>query len=449
MNVKVAKFGGTSMANAKTIRRVASIIDKDPLRAFIVVSAPGKRSKEDIKVTDLLIILADEILKEGTATKYQPVIDRFMEIATGLHIVKEMRAKLDETLVKMMEVKTREFIVSRGEYLAAFLLATYLEYEFMDSAEIIRFKRLAVDYKETEKIARRALKHKMNVVLGGFYGATASGDIRLLTRGGSDVSGALIAGAINAKVYENWTDVDGFLVTDPKIVVNPRLIESMTYKELRVLSFMGANILHSDTFFPVAKKGIPINVRNTFNLKCKGTMIYASAPYRTHSGPVTGIAGLKDFTLVVVEKELLSEMVGIDRKILAIPEKLDINVEHFPSGTDTFSMLIESRYLTEGKLDELVAQLKKTIKPDFMEVTEKIALISIIGRHLMANNFNMLRLFTALVNDNITIKMIDYGSSSGVNIVVGVNEEDYEYAIIAIYKEFVEDEEKEAWRVFL
>jgi len=432
------------MANAKTIRRVASIIDKDPLRAFIVVSAPGRRNKEDIKVTDLLIELADEIIKKGTTTKFEPVQTRFMDIATGLHIVKEMRAKLEETLVKMKEVRTKEFIISRGEYLSAFLLATYLEYEFVDAAELIRFKRLAVDYKETEKIVRRTLKHKENVVIPGFYGTTSTGEIRLLARGGSDVSGAIIAGALNAKVYENWTDVDGFLVTDPKIVVNPRLIESMTYKELRVLSFMGANILHSDTFFPVAKKGIPINVRNTFNLKCKGTMIYSSAPYRTHSGPVTGIAGLKDFTLVVVEKELLSEMVGIDRKILAIPEKLNINVEHFPSGTDTFSMLIESRYLTEGKLDELVAQLKKTIKPDFMEVTENIALISIIGRHLMANNFNMLRLFTALVNDNITIKMIDYGSSSGVNIVIGVNEEDYEYAIIAVYKEFVEDEEEEA-----
>ena len=444
MNIKVCKFGGTSMANAKTIRRVASIIDKDPLRAFIVVSAPGRRNKEDIKVTDLLIELADEIIKKGTTTKFEPVQTRFMDIATGLHIVKEMRAKLEETLVKMKEVRTKEFIISRGEYLSAFLLATYLEYEFVDAAELIRFKRLAVDYKETEKIVRRTLKHKENVVIPGFYGTTSTGEIRLLARGGSDVSGAIIAGALNAKVYENWTDVDGFLVTDPKIVVNPRLIESMTYKELRVLSFMGANILHSDTFFPVAKKGIPINVRNTFNLKCKGTMIYSSAPYRTHSGPVTGIAGLKDFTLVVVEKELLSEMVGIDRKILAIPEKLNINVEHFPSGTDTFSMLIESRYLTEGKLDELVAQLKKTIKPDFMEVTENIALISIIGRHLMANNFNMLRLFTALVNDNITIKMIDYGSSSGVNIVIGVNEEDYEYAIIAVYKEFVEDEEEEA-----
>jgi aspartate kinase len=265
------------------------------------------------------------------------------------------------------------------------------------------------------------------------------GDIKTMERGGSDITCAIIARAVKAKVYENWTDVDGFLVTDPDIVDNPKLIEYMTYKELRVLSFMGAEVLHNETYYPVAKAKIPIHIRNTFNPEGCGTFISPSLKASYDEGMVTGIAGLQDFTLIVIEKELMSEMVGLDRKILSIAEKLNINVEHFPSGTDTFSMMIESKYLENGQKETLLNAIKKTIKPDEIEVVEDVSLISIIGRNLMANNLNMLRLFQALVNDNITLKMIDYGSS-GVNIVIGVSDDDYAFAIRTLYSEFVETE---------
>lgn len=442
MNVKVCKFGGTSMATAQTIRKVIRIIKKDPLRRIIVVSAPGKRFKEDIKVTDLLYTLADELIRENNAATFELVRERFLSIAKELHVITPMRVILNETLDQMKAIRTQEFIVSRGEYLSARLLATVLKFEFVDAGTLVRFKVNAVNYKQTDVIARRALKNKTDVVIPGFYGTTSNGELKLLSRGGSDVTGALIASAVNAKVYENWTDVDGFLVCDPKIVDDPRLIEVMTYKELRVLSFMGASILHSDTFFPVARKDIPIHIQNTFNPRSPGTIIYQTLPSAKRASAITGISGVKDFDLIVIEKELLSETVGIDRKILTFPEKMGIKVAHFPSGTDTFSMLIESKFLTDGKLDRLVAQIKKGIKPDLLEVSQNIALISIVGRHLMTDNYNMLRLFTALINDNITIKTIDYGSS-GVNIVIGVNGEDYTYAIQAIYNEFFLKEDDE------
>ncbi len=442
MNVKVCKFGGTSMATAQTIRKVIRIIQKDPLRRIVVVSAPGKRFKEDIKVTDLLYTLADELIRENNPATFELVRERFLSIAKELHVITPMRSILQETLEQMQKIRTTEFIVSRGEYLSAQLLAKVLKFEFVDAGTLIRFKVNAVNYKQTDIVARKALKNKTDVVIPGFYGTTSNGELKLLSRGGSDVTGALIASAVNAKVYENWTDVDGFLICDPKIVSDPQLIEVMTYRELRVLSFMGASILHSDTFFPVARKGIPIHIQNTFNTRSPGTIIYQTLPSAKRASVITGISGIQDYTLIVIEKELLSETVGIDRKILTFPEKMGIKVAHFPSGTDTFSMLIESKYLTEGKLDRLVAQIRKGIKPNLLEVTQNIALISIVGRHLMADNFNMLRLFTALINDNITIKTIDFGSS-GVNIVIGVNGEDYTYAIQAIYNEFFLKEDEE------
>jgi len=435
MNVKVCKFGGTSMATAKSIRKVAAIIRKDDQRRYIVVSAPGKRTKDDLKITDLLYAVADEIIRENVTTTFEIVRERFLSIAKELHVVKPMQDILEETFIKMKQIKTVDFIVSRGEYLSAFLLAKYLKYEFVDAATLIRFKRNAIDFKQTDIIAKKALKNRFDVVIGGFYGTTPEGEIKLLSRGGSDVTGALIASAVRAKVYENWTDVDGFLVCDPKIVSDPKLIESLTYKEMRALSFMGASVIHSDTFYPVAKKGIPIHIRNTFNPKSPGTLIHQLIPGQKHTSAITGISGVKNFTLIVVEKEFLSEKVGMDRKILSFPEKMNINVAHFPSGTDTFSMLIESKFLIDGKLDILVSQIRKAIKPDLLEVTQNIALISIVGRHLMSDNYNMLRLFTALINDNITIKTIDYGSS-GVNIVIGVEGDDYGYAVQSIYKEF-------------
>ena len=446
--VKVCKFGGTSMANATTIRQVAEIIHSDPERKFIVVSAPGKRHKDDIKVTDLLVALADEIINNKPITKYDLIRERFVTIVKDLGLDLDIEQILNDIFLVMNEKRQYEYILSRGEYLSAIILAKYLGYEFIDAADIIRFKATKIDYNATNKIARSVLKTKENAVIPGFYGTNIRGEIKLFTRGGSDVSGALIARAVWAKVYENWSDTDGFLMCDPRIVEKPKLIEAMSYKELRSLSFMGASILHSDTFYPVSKLNIPINARNTFNPSCQGTFIYDYVPQSKSKEIVTGIAGLKNFTLVILEKELMDEMPGYDRKVLSICEKLGINVEHFPSGTDTFSLMIESKYLTGDKKDQLVNSIKKTLKPDTVEVIDNISLISIVGRNLMSNKYNMLRLFSALVNTNITLRMIDFGSSGSTNIVIGVDDIDYGYAINAVYSEFVKGEHNLIWKAF-
>ncbi|MBN2504995.1 MAG: aspartate kinase [Bacilli bacterium] len=440
--VKVAKFGGTSMATSESIKIVKDIVKSDEERKFIVCSAPGKRFSDDIKVTDLLYELADEIIFHHRTDSFEPVAERFREIASGLDLSFSIDELLQKILKEMLEEETLEFIVSRGEYITAYILADVLDYEFIDAKDLIMFKGSKLDYTLTNKTARKALKNKEYVVIGGFYGSTLRGDIRLLTRGGADVTGALIARAVFARLYENWTDIDGFLVCDPRIVENPHLVELMTYKELRALSFMGASVIHSDTFYPVVKEGIPINARNTFNLACPGTLICDHVPASRSKDVITGIAGLSNFTLIIIEKHLMDDIPGFDRRILSFCEKLDIQVEHFPSGTDTFSMMIESKFLVGDKKETLINQIKKAMKPDTVEVFENISLISIVGRNLMANKYNMLKLFSALVNTNITLRMIDYGSN-GTNIVIGVDDIDYDYAINAVYNEFVrEDHER-------
>lgn len=437
---KVAKFGGTSLATKEALKEVISIIQSDEERKYIVVSAPGKRFKEDIKVTDLLYQLADEIIIGQKTDTYELIKQRYLSLTQDFKLSFSLEDLLDHILAEMIEEETVEFIVSRGEYITAIILADLLGYAFVDAKELVRFRGSRVDYTQTQKIARKYLRDKENIVIPGFYGATLKGDLKLLSRGGADVTGALVSAAVHAKMYENWTDQDGFLMCDPRIVEDPHLIDIMSYKELRALSFMGASVIHSDTFYPVAKAGIPINARNTFNREAKGTFIYDYVPASKGRHVVTGIAGLNDFTLVVIEKHLMDETSGFDRKVLLICEKFDIQVEHFPSGTDTFSLMIESKYLKDGKLDLLIAQIKKLLKPDTVEVHENISLISIVGRNLMANKYNMLKLFSALVNTNITLRMIDYGSN-GTNIVIGVDDIDYEYAINAVYNEFERDDE--------
>lgn len=434
-HVKVCKFGGTSMGSADAITRVIDIIRSDKDRKYIVVSAPGKVDGEG-KITDQLIALADEYLTKGTMRGFNKIRARFVGIAKALNIDAKFKPVLEASRVEMQQIKTKDFIVSRGEYLMGRLLSYLLDFPFIDSRNLVRFTKNKLDYGTTNRLMREVLKKNPYVVISGFYGSDEHGHVKVLTRGGGDVTGALVARGVEASVYENWTDVDGFLAADPRVISNPKQIATITYKELRVLSFMGASVLHSEAYFPVAKKGIPIQIKNTFNPSHPGTRIVATIE-NTSKTEITGIAGLKDFTLVVVEKQLMSELVGFDRKILRIAEKMDINVEHFPSGTDTFSMMIESKYLVDGKLDTLVQTIKKILKPDLVEVSNHISLISIVGRNLMSNNQNMFRFFSALVNANISLKMIDYGSN-GVNIVIGVNDEDYGFAIQAIYKEFIE-----------
>jgi aspartate kinase len=432
----VAKFGGSSMASASTIKQVAKIIKSDPLRKFIVVSAPGKRDPKDTKVTDLLYIVAKEIQLHKNPTTFKLIRDRFVEIVEELKLDLPIKSILADILQKMKHSKSLPYIVSRGEYLSALILSTYLDFAFLDAADVIRFKGTQFNRAKTRNDAGSLLKKHPYVVIGGFFGSNELDQIQLLPRGGSDITGAIIADAVNAKLYENWTDVDGFLTCDPRVVENPKKIDVLTYRELRVLSFMGASVLQAETMFPLIKKGIPTQIKNTFHPTGEGTMIFSKLPPDRHAGAITGITGVKGFNLVVVEKEMMSELLGFDRKILRICEKLEINVEHFPSGTDTFSMMIESKYLANGKKELLVQKIKKDLHPDTIEITEGISLIYLVGRNLLQNKMNVLKVFSALVNANVNLKMIDYGSN-GIHLVIGVEDIDYKFAINALYNEFV------------
>jgi aspartate kinase len=432
----VAKFGGSSMASASTIKQVAKIIKSDPLRKFIVVSAPGKRDPKDTKVTDLLYVVAKEIQLNKNPTTFKLIRDRFVEIVEELKLTLPIKSILADIFQKMKLSKSLPYIVSRGEYLSALILSAYLDFAFLDAADVIRFKGMQFNRAKTRNDAGYLLKKHPYVVIGGFFGSNELDQIQLLPRGGSDITGAIIADAVNAKLYENWTDVDGFLTCDPRVVDNPKKIDVLTYRELRVLSFMGASVLQAETMFPLIKKGIPTQIKNTFNPTGEGTMIFSKLPPDRHAGAITGITGVKGFNLVVVEKEMMSELLGFDRKILRICEKLEINVEHFPSGTDTFSMMIESKYLANGKKELLIQKIKKDLHPDTIEITEGISLIYLVGRNLLQNKMNVLKVFSALVNANVNLKMIDYGSN-GIHLVIGVEDIDYKFAINALYNEFV------------
>ncbi len=432
----VAKFGGTSMASASTIKQVAKIIKSDPLRKFIVVSAPGKRDPKDIKITDLLYELAKEIQQDKDPVTFKIIRERFIEIVEELKLELPIKSILADIIQKMKLSKSLPYIVSRGEYLSALILSNYLDFAFLDSADIIRFKGLQFNRTKTRNDAGSLLKKHPYVVIGGFYGSDELDHIQLLPRGGSDITGAIIADAVNAKLYENWTDVDGFLTCDPRVVDKPKKIDVLTYRELRVLSFMGASVLQAETMFPLIKKGIPTQIKNTFNPSGEGTMIFSKLPPDRHHGAITGITGVKGFNLIVLEKEMMSDLLGFDRKILRICEKLEINVEHFPSGTDTFSMMIESKYLENGKKELLVQKIKKDLHPDTIEITSGISLIYLVGRNLLQNKMNVLKVFSALVNANVNLKMIDYGSN-GIHLVIGVEDIDYKFAINALYNEFV------------
>ncbi len=432
----VAKFGGTSMTSASTIKQVAKIIKSNPLRKFIVVSAPGKRDPKDTKVTDLLYRLAKEIQDGQKPESFALIRERFVDIVKELKLDLPIKSILTDMFQKMKISKSLPYIVSRGEYLSALILSNYLDFAFLDAADVIRFKGTQFNRAKTRNDAGLLLKKHPYVVIGGFFGSNELDQIQLLPRGGSDITGAIIADSVNAKLYENWTDVDGFLTCDPRVVDNPKKIDVLTYRELRVLSFMGASVLQAETMFPLIKKGIPTQIKNTFNPSGEGTMIFSKLPPDRHAGAITGITGVKGFTLVVVEKEMMSELLGFDRKILRICEKLEINVEHFPSGTDTFSMMIEAKYLAHGKKELLIQKIKKDLHPDTIEMTEGISLIYLVGRNLLQNKMNVLKVFSALVNANVNLKMIDYGSN-GIHLVIGVEDIDYKFAINALYNEFV------------
>lgn len=441
MGIKVAKFGGSSVADGIQLTKTKTIIQQDPDRRYIVVSAPGKRFDGDNKITDLLYLCKTHIEHNLPYDQiFQVVADRYMAVEVNLGIEVDLLKYFDEIKENLRTNPSSDYIASRGEYLNAILVAAFLGYDFVDTAELIKFDakgKLLME--ETDQAIREELSKHERAVLPGFYGSTPDGQIKTFSRGGSDITGSLVARAVGADVYENWTDVSGFLMADPRIVNNPKQIHSISYKELRELSYMGASVLHEDAIYPARMADIPINIRNTNNPDDAGTFITSEgAPMEAGDERriITGIAGSKDFTVVALYKNMMSSERGFVRRILGILDDYDINFEHLPSGIDTVSVVMSNKSIN-GRLDEVLEEFESRLRPDSIDVIEDIALIATVGHGMSARTGVSAALFTALADAGVNIRMIDQGSSE-MNIIVGVDNKNFETAIRAIYDAFVE-----------
>ncbi|MDR2156419.1 MAG: aspartate kinase [Clostridiales Family XIII bacterium] len=440
MGIKVAKFGGTSVADAKQIGKTVEIIRADADRRMIVVSAPGKRFETDTKITDLLYLLKTHMEQNAPYGQVLQIVrDRFLETERELGVNADVADEFRIIEARLEEGASADYIASRGEYLSAKIVAAYLGYDFVDAAGLICFNakgRFLPD--ETRQALGAALSARDRAVLPGFYGTHPDGTIKTFSRGGSDITGALVAEAVNAEVYENWTDVSGFLMADPRIVENPKGIDFISYKELRELSYMGASVLHENAIYPVRLAGIPINIRNTNRPEEKGTLIVSDEIAKERAGGrdiITGIAGNRDFTVIAIYKNMMSAEAGFIRRVLGILEDYDVSVEHIPSGVDTLSLVIADRYL-DGKLDDIVDDIERKAQADSVEVFENMSLIATVGSGMASRKGVSATLFTALANVGVNIRMIDQGSSE-MNIIVGVENADFETAIKAIYAAFI------------
>ena len=434
--VKVVKFGGSSLASAEQFAKVGDIIRADESRKYVVPSAPGKRNSRDTKVTDMLYACyAKAEAGEEFRVPLMKIKERYDSIINGLGL----KVTLDEefkTISKNFKEKAgADYAASRGEYLNGILMADYLGYEFIDSATVIFFDEEGnLDADKTDKVLAKKLSECEKAVIPGFYGAMKNGTVVTFSRGGSDITGSLVAKAINANLYENWTDVSGCLVTDPRIVKNPEVIHTITYMELRELAYMGASVLHEDAIFPVRKAGIPINIRNTNRPEDDGTMIVEST-CRIPAYTITGIAGKKGFVAVNIEKDMMNSEIGFGRKVLSAFEDNGISFEHMPSGIDTMTIFVHQDEFQE-KEQEVIADINRLAKPDTIHLESDLALIAVVGRGMKSTRGTAGRLFSALAHAHINVKMIDQGSSE-LNIIIGVNNEDFEDAIRAIYDIFV------------
>lgn len=438
MEIKVAKFGGTSMADAKAINQVADIIANDKSRRYVIVSAPGKRFSQDHKITDMLYACYHDLEINGECSSmFDKIRARFKEIVTQLNLKIDIDKYLDQVEADMKKYRSSEFCASRGEYLSAVVVAARLGFEFIDAKDIIIFNENGeFQSEETNKKVAEVLAKVEYAVIPGFYGMDTVGTIRTFSRGGSDVTGAVIARAVNASIYENWTDVDGFMTADPRIVNNPIPIDILSYKELRELSYMGANVLHPESIFPVRFSNIPINIRNTFNPEAQGTMIVASVPKEKEKRIITGIAGKKDYSIVFIEKSMMNSELGFARRVMSVFEYYNVCFEHMPTGIDTLSIVVADSELA-GKEEVILDRIKKTVSPDNIEIKSGISLIATVGHGMAFTTGTAAKLCSALANEKVNIRMIDQGSSE-LNIIVGVATVDYEKAISAIYKAFTE-----------
>lgn len=439
MGCKVSKFGGSSLAEASQFKKVKAIVEADKGRRYVVPSAPGKRTYTDEKITDMLY-QCEARARQGAPFRdvFDRIAERYVDIAFELELKLDMLPHLEEVYRHIQEGSGADYAASRGEYLNGLILAEYLGYAFVDAAELICFLADGVlDTQATQQRMHKALSQLPLAVVPGFYGAKPDGSIKTFSRGGSDITGALVARGVGADMYENWTDVSGFLMADPRIVKDPKNIDVISYGELRELSYMGATVLHEDAIFPVRQACIPINVKNTNSPEHPGTMIVAddSAPL-SRNGVVTGVAGKKGFTVINILKDNMNAELGFGRKCLQVLEEKGIRFEHTPTGIDAYSLVIADKEL-EGRSKQVVNDLMKAVDADSIEVHDNMALIATVGRGMVSTIGTAARLFTSLAQSGVNARMINQGASE-LNIIVGVESDDFTAAVNAIYKAFAE-----------
>ena len=440
MSIKVVKFGGSSLADAEHFKKVAAIVKADPARRYVVPSAPGKRFSDDVKVTDMLYTCYQMIREKKSMQEvdayYANITERYNSIIRDLGLDFDLSGEYEYIKNAMLHRPGRDYVASRGEYLSGLILAKYLGFPFIDAENVIFFKENGTfDQEKTDRVLSAELVHYRHAVIPGFYGCAANGTVKTFSRGGSDITGSIVARAAGATLYENWTDVSGFLMTDPRIVKDPCTIDTITYRELRELSYMGATVLHEDAVFPVRSAGIPINIRNTNRPEDRGTMIVASTTQYDTERVITGIAGKKEFSVINIEKDMMNAEVGFGRKVLEILEENSISFEHLPSGIDTMSVVTSTASL-EGKRERILQAICRTVSPDSVTIEDDMALVAVVGRGMVKAKGTAARVFDALASKGINIRMIDQGSSE-LNIIVGVADDEYIPAIQAIYEEFV------------
>ena len=437
MQTKVVKFGGTSLADAEHFIRVAEIIKADPSRRYVVASAPGKREGDDEKVTDMLYNCYTMIRRhEDISDYYKKIVNRYTSIIAGLGMDFDITGELEYIKNAMMARSGRDFAASRGEYLNSLILAKYLGFDFIDAENVIFFKEnSSFDEEKTNLAMKEELSKHEHAVIPGFYGSMPNGTIKTFSRGGSDVTGAIVARACKADLYENWTDVSGFMMADPRIVENPLPISTITYKELRELSYNGATVLHEDSIFPVQKEGIPINIKNTNQPDHPGTIIVPLTNNNENKNIITGIAGKKGFSVINIEKNRMGSEFGFAARVFKCLDLYEIHTEHLASGIDLMSHIVPTTEL-EAKMDDFIPELHRITDADNISVDTGLSLVAVVGRGMKEAKGTAARIFKAISNADVNVRMIDQGASE-LNIVIAVYESDYEKAIKAIYNEFI------------
>jgi len=437
MAVKTVKFGGTSLCNAENFTKVKNIILADKARKYVVPSAPGKRFPGDEKITDLLYLCyAKNSNGLSFDDTYEQITERYVGIEQELGLKTNIALELSSIKKNILSGASEDYIASRGEYLSGLLLADYLGFDFYDAAELISFHADGTYDDETTQKWTQKLAETQKDVVPGFYGRKRDGSIKTFSRGGSDITGAIVARAVQSDVYENWTDVSGFLMADPRIVENPKVISVVTYSELRELSYMGATVLHEDSIFPVRRAQIPINVRNTNRPEDEGTMVIPDAflKYYKRDGVLTGVAGRKGFTVITVYKDNMHNEVGFGYRMLRVLDRYNISFEHIPSGIDTMSLVISDAKLKEH-LEQVLREIQRDCEPQSIEVYSNMALVATVGKGMIRSLGVAARLFGALYEAGVNVRMIDQGSSE-MNIIVGIENDDLNTAVKAIYRAF-------------